>query len=113
MAKPIGPICNMDCSYCFYLEKENLYRGKSDWKMSDEVLESYVRQKIESNKNPVENFAWQGGEPTLLGVDYFRRVVRLQQKYANGKKIENTFQTNGVLLNDEWCEFFGEHNVLV
>lgn len=81
--------------------------------MPDEILESYIRHKLEASDVPVENFAWQGGEPTLLGVDYFRKVVELQQKYANGKSIENTFQTNGILLNDEWCEFFAENHFLI
>ncbi|MDQ7065085.1 MAG: anaerobic sulfatase-maturation protein [candidate division KSB1 bacterium] len=113
MAKPIGPICNLDCKYCFYLEKEKLYPGQSNWVMADEVLEAFIRQKIESSRAPVELFAWQGGEPTLLGVDFFRRVVALQKKYTNGKKIENAFQTNGILLDDEWCEFLAENRFLV
>ena len=119
MTKPIGPICNLDCKYCFYLEKENLYpklrghSGLSDWKMPDDVLESYVRQYIEAQQTDQINFAWQGGEPTLLGVDFFRRVVALQQKYAAGKQIENAFQTNGVLLDEEWGEFLAQNHFLV
>jgi uncharacterized protein len=113
MAKPIGPICNLDCKYCFYLEKESLYPQVAKWAMRDDVLDSYVRQYIESHDTPVINFAWQGGEPTLLGVDYFRRVVELQKRYANGKQIENAFQTNGVLLNDVWAEFFKENRFLI
>lgn len=118
MAKPIGPICNIDCKYCFYLEKENLYpektsRNKNNWSMPGDVLESFIKQKIESNELDQEEFAWQGGEPTLLGVDYFRKVVSLQEKYANGKKITNAFQTNGILLDDEWCKFFAENNFLI
>ena len=113
MTKPIGPICNLDCTYCFYLEKEKLYPQKPDWKMSDELLESYIRQYIEAQGAPVITFAWQGGEPTLLGVEFFRRAVELQKKYANGKRIENTFQTNGVLLDDEWGEFLARHRFLV
>jgi uncharacterized protein len=116
LAKPIGPICNLDCKYCFYLEKENLYpgtAGKAAWALSDDVLETYVRQYIEAQEIPVINFAWQGGEPTLLGVDYFRKVVSLQSKYARGKQIENGLQTNGVLLDDEWCEFLAENKFLV
>ena len=81
--------------------------------MPEEVLESFIREKINSNDYPIEHFAWQGGEPTLLGVDYFRKVVELQKRHANRKKIENAFQTNGVLLNDEWCEFFVENNFLI
>ena len=112
MAKPVGPICNLDCKYCFYLEKENLYPN-ANFEMPLNVLESFIKQKIESHNTPVVNFAWQGGEPTLLGVDYFRKVVELQQKYSNGKKIENTFQTNGVLIDDEWSEFFKKNNFLI
>jgi len=113
MAKPTGPICNLDCKYCFYLEKEGLYPGKHNWSMSSEVLESYIRQYIEAQTAPAIAFAWQGGEPMLLGVEYFRRVVELEQKYANGKQISNAFQTNGVLLNDSWAEFFAENHFLV
>lgn len=116
MAKPIGPICNIDCKYCFYLEKENLYpekRGKSNWSMNDDTLESFIKQKIESTDIQEESFAWQGGEPTLLGVDYFKKVVELQKKYSNGKKINNALQTNGILLDDEWCKFFADNNFLI
>jgi uncharacterized protein len=113
MAKPIGPICNLACKYCFYLEKEGLYPGKSDWTMAEDVLESYVRQYIEAQTVPTISFAWQGGEPTLLGVEYFEQVVKLQKMYANGKQIENTFQTNGVLVDDHWAEFLAENKFLV
>jgi len=113
MTKPMGPICNLDCSYCFYLEKENLYPAGHNFKMTDEVLETYIRQYIGGQKTPEVCFAWQGGEPTLLGVKFFRKVVELQAHYADGKKIRNAFQTNGTLLTDEWCSFFKEHNVLI
>ena len=113
MTKPIGPICNLDCKYCFYLEKEKLYPGGHGWKMTDDVLESYIRQYIESQDVPEISFAWQGGEPTLLGVDYFRNVVRLEQQYAGARKISNAFQTNGTLLDDEWCEFFAREKFLI
>ncbi|HEX9654167.1 MAG TPA: anaerobic sulfatase-maturation protein [bacterium] len=113
IAKPIGPICNLDCQYCFYLEKEKLYPGNSDFRMPLDVLESFIRQKIAAQDVPEIGFVWQGGEPTLLGVDYFRCVVELQKKYADGKAISNGFQTNGVLLNDAWCEFFAEHDFLI
>src|ERR1700689_4247688 len=86
MTKPIGPICNLDCKYCFYLEKEKLHEPGEKWKMSDEVLETYIRQLIESQETEEVPFAWQGGEPTLLGVDFFRKAVELQDKYANGKQ---------------------------
>ena len=117
LAKPIGPICNLDCKYCFYLEKELLYPQPdphiNKWAMHEDVLESYIRQYIEAHDTPVVNFAWQGGEPTLLGVDYFRNLVQIQKKYANGKQIANAFQTNGVLLNDAWAEFFLEYQFLI
>ena len=113
MTKPTGPICNLDCKYCFYLDKENLYPNTSDWRMSDEVLETFIRQYIEGQDVPVISFAWQGGEPTILGVDFFRRVIELEKRYANGKRIENAFQTNGVLLDDEWGSFLAEHRFLV
>jgi uncharacterized protein len=113
LAKPIGPICNLDCKYCFYLEKEALYPQVEKWAMRDDVLESYIRQYIEAHDTPVVNFAWQGGEPTLLGVDYFRNLVQIQKKYADGKQIANAFQTNGVLLNDAWAEFFLEYQFLI
>ncbi len=113
MVKPTGPICNLDCEYCFYLEKEKLYPAKENWAMPDEVLEKYVREYIEAQDVPTVTFAWQGGEPTLLGVEFFKRAVKLQKKYSNGKNLENTIQTNGILLNDEWCEFLSNNNFLV
>jgi len=113
LAKPIGPICNLDCKYCFYLEKESLYPQVQKWAMREDVLESYIRQYIEAHDTPVVNFAWQGGEPTLLGVDFFRRIVEIEKRYANGKQIANAFQTNGVLLNDAWAEFFLENRFLI
>jgi uncharacterized protein len=117
MTKPVGPICNLDCKYCFYLAKEKLYPEKestpAQWAMSGAVLESYIRQHIESQPVPAITFAWQGGEPTLLGVDYYRRIVELQRQYAGGKRIENTLQTNGVLLDNEWCDFLAANAWLV
>ena len=113
MSKPIGPICNLDCKYCFYLEKEKLYPDTRKWKMDDDVLETYIAQYIASQESPEISFAWQGGEPTLLGVDYFRRIVELQRKYADGKVIHNAFQTNGTLLDDEWGAFLAQEKFLV
>jgi uncharacterized protein len=113
MVKPIGPICNLDCTYCYYLEKEHLYGDKKNFRMRDELLESYVRQYIESQSSPTVAFAWQGGEPTLLGVPFFERVVDLEKKYANGKRIENAFQTNGTLLDDQWGEFLKNNGFLI
>jgi len=113
MTKPIGPRCNMNCTYCFYLEKEKLYPDLSKWAMPEDVLESYIRQYIQSQDVPEVAFAWQGGEPTLLGVDFFRKAVALQQQYAGGKRITNAFQTNGILLDDTWCAFLAENEFLV
>ena len=113
MAKPTGSACNLHCDYCFFLKKEKLYPGSS-FRMSDEVHESYIRQLLEAHQVPQVTIAWQGGEPTLMGLDFFRRSVELQKKYAKpGTRIENTFQTNGILLNDEWCQFFHENNFLI
>ena len=113
MTKPVGPICNLDCKYCFYLEKEKLYPGENQWRMSDEVLEEYIRQYVHSQPAPEIHFAWQGGEPTLLGVEFFRKAVALQNKFADGKSIFNAIQTNGTLLDDEWCGFLAQNKFLV
>lgn len=95
MTKPIGALCNLACSYCFYLEKAQLYPGIKNLRMPPELLETYIRDYIAAQPGSVVNFAWQGGEPTLLGVDFFREVIVLQQRYAQGKQIENALQTNG------------------
>jgi len=116
IAKPIGPVCNLRCAYCFYLEKESLYPAGEQWRMSDETLDAFVRQYIEAQPEGVDriDFAFQGGEPTLMGIDFFRRLVELQVKYArSGLRIQNSLQTNGVLLDDRWCEFLRRHNFLV
>lgn len=113
LTKPIGPICNLDCKYCFYLEKQNLYPNERQWRMSDEVLEEYTRQYIRSQSGDEVYFAWQGGEPTLLGVDFFRKAVALQKRFAGGKTISNAIQTNGTLLDGEWCEFLAKEKFLV
>src|SRR5882757_520527 len=114
MAKPYGPICNLDCTYCYYLEKENLYAQSShDFRMRDDVLDNYVRQYIETHPSDSIQFAWQGGEPTLLGVEFFERVVELQKRYANGKKVENALQTNGTLLDHNWGEFLSRNRFLI
>jgi len=113
MLKPRGAICDLDCRYCYYLKKEKLFPG-SDFRMSDQVLEAFTRQYIESQASPEVVFGWQGGEPTLMGIDFFRRAVEYQQKHAKpGVKILNTLQTNGVSLDDEWCAFFHEHGFLI
>ncbi len=113
MAKPVGSVCNLNCTYCYYLEKENLYAGSGSRRMTDEVLESYIRQLIESQEVPLVTFTWQGGEPTLLGLEFFEKAVSLQQKYRGSKKIDNAFQTNGTRLTEDWCRFFKKHNFLV
>ncbi len=116
MAKPAGPICNLDCAYCFYLEKEKLYPGHrqlADWRMPASVLERYIEDFIASQPGSEVQFAWQGGEPTLLGVDFFREVVRLQSRHAGGKRCSNALQTNATLLDDTWGEFLAEHRFLV
>ena len=114
MAKPAGAACNLACSYCFYLGKESLYPQSRHFRMPDEVLESFIRQYIQSQPTPEISFAWQGGEPTLLGVEFFRKAVELQQRYAPpGKKIVNALQTNATRLTDEWCQFFKAHNFLL
>ncbi|MEX3071045.1 anaerobic sulfatase maturase [Vibrio alginolyticus] len=114
MAKPGGAKCNIDCQYCFYLHKENLLHQPKQPKMDEETLEAFVKSYIESQDGDEIVFSWQGGEPTLLGLDYFRKVVELQKKYQpNGTRIENDLQTNGILLNDEWCEFLVANNFLV
>ena len=113
MAKPTGSRCNLDCSYCFYLKKEQIY-PESSFRMSDEVMEQYIRQTIEGHRVPRVTIAWQGGEPTLMGLDFFRRAINVEKKYLKpGMQIENTFQTNGVLLNEEWCRFFHDNNFLI
>jgi len=116
LAKPIGPICNLDCEYCFYLTKKDLFPETRNFRMTDEVLEKFTRQYIESQ--PAEarqvDFAWQGGEPTLMGIDFFQKALTYQQKYARpGMRITNSLQTNGTLLNDEWGEFLHDHEFLV
>jgi uncharacterized protein len=114
MAKPIGPICNLNCSYCYYLSKQELLETDSRWRMSDEVLEAFIRQYIEGQNYKEVVFSWQGGEPTLLGLDFFRKVIALEKKYAPPYlRCENDLQTNGVLLDDEWCRFLKENNFLV
>jgi serine-type anaerobic sulfatase-maturating enzyme len=113
LAKPRGAICNLDCKYCFYLSKEELYKGSS-FRMTDEMLETYIRQLIESHSVPEVTVAWQGGEPTLMGLDFFRRSIVYEKEFARpGMKIQNTIQTNGTLINDEWAAFFKENDFLV
>jgi len=113
MAKPTGSLCNLDCAYCYYLEKKKLYPGNKSLRMEESVLENFIKQYIESQDVPVVTFTWQGGEPTLMGLDFFRKAIELQKRYSGGKTIENAFQTNGTKLNEEWCKFFKDNNILV
>ncbi len=113
LAKPSGSTCNIDCAYCFFLSKEALYPNEKH-RMSDETLEAYISQLLESHRTPSVTVAWQGGEPTLMKVEFFRRSVELIEKYRRpGQTVQHTFQTNGILIDDEWCTFFREHNFLV
>jgi uncharacterized protein len=114
LAKPTGAVCNLDCAYCFFLSKEMLYPG-SRFRMADELLEIYVRQLIEAHaRSPVVTVAWQGGEPTLMGVEFFKRSVELAERYLlPGQQAEYTIQTNGTLLDEEWAAFFEEQDFLV
>ena len=113
LAKPSGATCNLACSYCFFLDKELLYPN-SKFRMSEETLEAYIRQLIETHRSNQVTVAWQGGEPTLMGVDFYRKAIEFQEKYRKpGMTFENTMQTNGTLLNDEWCQFFKENDFLI
>ena len=114
MIKPSGSDCNLNCTYCYYLHKKKLFNRQNATRMSDEILQSLVQQYIEGNQHDEIVFSWQGGEPTLMGIDFFEKAVSLQRKYNYaGKKIENTLQTNGILLNNEWASFLKHHNFLV
>ena len=113
MAKPCGPQCNLACGYCFYLPKKALY-PKSGFRMPDTILEAYIQQTIEAHLVPEVTFAWQGGEPTLLGLTFFKKALELQKKYCRpGMVIRNTIQTNGILLDQPWCRFLRQNNFLV
>jgi len=113
LAKPSGPVCNLACRYCFYLEKKRLFGEHSAFVMPPDVLEAFIQQYIATQDIPEIGFSWQGGEPTLLGPEFFSRVVELQKKYADGKEITNAIQTNGTLLDDGWGEFLARNNFLV
>lgn len=114
MVKPGGSACNLDCKYCFYLSKETLPNGPGVGRMSDETLEKFIQQYIAGVTGPEVVFSWQGGEPTLMGLEFFRQVVALEKKYAKPfQRIENDLQTNGTLINEEWCAFLKEHRFLV
>jgi uncharacterized protein len=113
LAKPIGPVCNLHCAYCFYLEKKVFFAKNENYRMSDRVLEAFVQKYIRANDVPEIPFAWQGGEPMLMGLDFFRKAVKLQKKYSQGHLITNALQTNGTLLTDKWCDFLAKNQFLV
>ena len=113
LAKPAGAACNLGCQYCFFLSKENLYQGESHL-MDEATLETYIKQLMESSPGPQVDVAWQGGEPMLRGLDFYKRSVQLAEKYRKPhQRILHTLQTNGTLITDEWAAFFKQHNYLV
>jgi uncharacterized protein len=114
MIKPAGSSCNLDCTYCFYLSKADLQGGPGRSRMSDETLELLIRSYIRDVTTQEVVFTWQGGEPTLYGLDYFRKILSLQKKYARpGQTIHNDLQTNGILIDEPWCRFLKENDFLV
>lgn len=113
MLKPVGSACNLACQYCYYLEKELLYpNNKRSW-MSEETLETFIQQYFLAQTQPYVSFTWHGGEPLLRPISFYKKALKLQQKYGKGFYIENSLQTNGTLLTDEWCRFFKENNFLI
>ncbi len=116
-AKPVGPLCNLDCRYCYSLQKGSLYPQGGSFRMAEDLLEAYIAQQIEIAPEPDIHFSWHGGEPTILGLDHFRRIVALQRKHLSrgpvGSRIVNSIQTNGTLLDDDWCRFFAAEHFAV
>lgn len=113
MLKPIGAICNLRCNYCYYLEKKELYGDEKKFVMSDQLLEKFIEEYINSQTTNEILFTWHGGEALMRNIDFYRKAVKLQQKYGRGRTIQNTLQTNGTLLTDDWCRFFKENNFLI
>ena len=113
MVKPVGALCNLNCTYCYYLNREKHQEGKAAGIMKEDLLEEYIRQYISSQQADQVTFCWHGGEPTTAGIDYFERAFALQNKHSHGKKIINTFQTNGTLIDRNWCRLFKENDILV
>lgn len=113
MLKPSGSLCNLRCKYCYYLEKKNLYTDVKNHIITDALLEKFVKEYIEAQTTPSVLFTWHGGETLMRPISFYRRAIELQQRYARGRRIDNCIQTNGTLLNDEWCRFFKENNWLV
>ena len=112
MVKPIGSACNLDCHYCYYRDKSEIYANSMP-RMSEEMLETYIRQYIQGASQQNISFCWHGGEPLMAGLPFFRKAMELQKKYAGDKVIENTLQTNGILVNEEWCSFFKDNDFLI
>ena len=113
MTKPVGAVCNLACDYCYYLEKSKLYEEQPRHVMSDELLEKFIKEYIQSQTMPQVLFTWHGGETLMRPLVFYKKALELQKKYAGGRTIDNCIQTNGTLLTDEWCEFFRENNFLV
>ena len=115
MAKPVSSICNLACTYCYYLEKHNLYKQSklNNYTMTDELLERFIQQYIESQTMHQVLFTWHGGETLMRPLSFYKKVIELQKRYARERTIDNCIQTNGTLLTDEWCKFFKENNWLV
>ena len=113
MVKPVGTACNLRCDYCYYLEKQHLYANEGRQMLSDELLERFIREYIESQTTPEVLFTWHGGEPLVRPLAFYEKVVRLQQRYARGRRIANSLQTNGTLINDDWARFFHDQGWLI
>lgn len=113
MLKPVGAICNLRCSYCYYLDKKELYPEETQFLMSDKLLEKFTKEYIESQTRKDVAFIWHGGESLIRNIDFYKKALLYQQKYANGHKISNVLQTNGTLITEEWCHFFKDHNFLI
>ena len=113
MLKPAGSLCNLRCKYCYYLEKNNLYQEQKSHVISDQMLEKFIKEYIESQTTPDVLFCWHGGETLMRPISFYRRALELQRRYAGGRRIDNSIQTNATLLTDEWCQFFRENNFLV
>lgn len=113
MLKPAGSLCNLRCKYCYYLEKNALYTEQKNHVISDEMFDKFIREYIEAQTSPDVLFCWHGGETLMRPISFYRRAIELQRKYARGRRIDNTIQTNATMLTDEWCEFFRENNFLV
>ena len=112
--KPVGSVCNLACTYCYYLGKKNLYPDADKFLMADNILEKYIVQHIRASTEDIITFSWHGGEPLLAGISFYRKIVSLQTKFKpSGKRIINGIQTNGTLLDDKWCRFFSDENFVI